>query len=88
MRTFSNIPMPLSGMHIFLPVFVQSLPSLPKCLTREEERGSSQSRLGGGDGDFVCNDPEIGSFRNDDLLFYRCLMVSKDMWGKELGEHP
>ena len=44
---------------------------------REEERGGSQSRLGGGDGDAVCNDPEIGSFRDDDLLFCPCLMVRK-----------
>jgi len=32
MRRFSNIPMPLSVMHIFLPVSVQSLPSPLKCL--------------------------------------------------------
>jgi len=42
---------------------------------REEERGSSQSRLGGGDGDAFCNDLEIGSFRDDDLLFCPCFMV-------------
>jgi len=44
----------------------------------EEERGGSQSRLGGGDGYAVCNDPEIGSFRDDDLLFCPCLMINWD----------
>ena len=48
-----------------------------RVVSREEERGGSQSRLGGGDGDAVCNDPEIGSFRDDDLLFCHCLMVRK-----------
>ena len=48
-----------------------------RVVSREEKRGGPQSRLGGGDGDGVCNDPEIGSFRNDDLLFYPCLMVRK-----------
>ncbi len=48
-----------------------------RVVSREEEGGGSQSRLGGGDGDDVCNDPEIGSFRDDDLLFYPWLMVKK-----------
>ena len=48
-----------------------------RVVSREEERGGSQSRLGGGDGDAVCNDPEIGSFRDDDLLFCPCFMVGK-----------
>jgi len=48
-----------------------------RVVSREEERGGSQSRLGGGNGNAGCNDPEIGSFGNDDLLFCPCLMVRK-----------
>ena len=48
-----------------------------RVVSRENERGGPESRLGGGDGDAVCNDPEIRSCRNDDLLFCPCLMVNK-----------
>jgi hypothetical protein len=33
--------------------------------------------LGGGDRNAACNNPEIGSLRDDDLLFYSRLMVRK-----------
>ena len=41
----------------------------------KEKRGGSQSGLGGSGGDAVCNNPEIRSFRDDDLLFCPCLVV-------------
>ena len=44
-----------------------------RVVSLENERGGSQSRLGGGGWDAVCNGLEIGSFRNDDLLFCPCL---------------
>ena len=48
-----------------------------RVVSREKERGSSPGRLGGDDGNAVCNDREIGSFRVDDLLFCQCFMVRK-----------
>ncbi len=55
-----------------------------RVVRREEERWGGESRVGGGDGDAVCNNPEIGSFRDDDLLFYPCLMV-REIKGQEIA---
>jgi hypothetical protein len=51
---------------------------------REEKRRGAESRLGSGDGDAVCNNPKIGSFRGDDLLFYPCLIV-REIKGQEIA---
>jgi len=55
-----------------------------RVVRREEERRRAKIRVGGGDGDAVCNDPKTGSFRDDDLLFYPCLMV-REVEGQEIA---